>query len=79
MSQVGVPATAGDPGGAGAGGARRALPGEEGEVVVAQGGAGAGGLCAGHDVLEPGGHVHLQRLVALDEVVFLWGGGTGQP
>lgn len=53
---------------AGRGGAGRALPGEEGQVV-AQATPWAWGLCPGHHVLEPGGHVHLERLVALDEGV----------
>lgn len=72
-SREGVTATAGVTASAGGGG-RRVLPGEEGQVVLAEATAGARGLCLGHDVLEPGGHVHLQRLVALDEVVFLRGG-----
>ena len=53
----------------------RVLPGEEGQVVLAEAAGAAWGLCAGHDVLEPRGHVHLQRLVAFDEVVLLGGQG----
>ena len=57
------------------GGVARVLPGEEGQVVLAEAAGAAWGLCAGHDVLEPRGHVHLQRLVAFDEVVLLGGQG----
>lgn len=46
---------------------------EEGQVVLAQDPACPRRLGLRHDILEPGCHVHLQRLVAPDETVFLWG------
>lgn len=50
---------------------------EEGQVMLAQDPARPRRLGLRHDILEPGRHVHLQRLVALDEAVFLWGPRQG--